>query len=178
MTPVWGKAQERTSAKPHDVAAAPHPARERSRARTHDVSAPPPPILSWKGVERGHMMCLPHLHWIITFNGTVESTYTEDNATESGKLVRERQSARPHDVAGAPLTDMWAWRVWILTVFSTGLPWGPGIVGPDAKAIGPRLAQHLSGLRGAQHDACSHPRDARQNKKAHTTSRTSRQFIQ
>ena len=53
---------------------------------------------------------------------------------------------------------------------------GPGIVGPDAKAIGPRPAQHLSGPRGAQHDARADPRDARQNKKAHTTSRTSRQF--
>ena len=41
----------------------------------------------------------------------------------------------------------------------------PGIVGPDAKAIGPRPAQHLSGPRGAQHDPCADPRDARQNKK-------------
>ena len=44
---------------------------------------------------------------------------------------------------------------------------GPGIVGPDAKATGPRPAQHLSGPRGAQHDACADPRDARQKKSAH-----------
>ena len=31
----------------------------------------------------------------------------------------------------------------------------PGIVGPDAKVMGPRPAQHLSGPRGAQHDACA-----------------------
>ena len=78
--PIW----ERTSAKPHDVAAA------------------PPPNLSRKGVERGRMMCLPQLSWITAFNDTVESTNTEENATETGKHVRERLSARPHGVAGAP----------------------------------------------------------------------------
>ena len=35
------------------------------------------------------------------------------------------------------------------------------IVGPHAKAIGPRPAQHLSDPRGAQHDACADSRDAR-----------------
>ena len=39
---------------------------------------------------------------------------------------------------------------------------GPGIVGLDAKAMGPRPAQHLSGPRGAQHGACADRRDARQ----------------
>ena len=53
---------------------------------------------------------------------------------------------------------------------------GPGIVGPDAKAIGPRPAQHLSGPRGARHDACADPRNALKNKTARTTTRTSRQF--
>ena len=43
-----------------------------------------------KGVERGHMMCLPHLPWVTTFNDTVEITYTEENATESVKIVRAR----------------------------------------------------------------------------------------
>ena len=52
-----------------------------------------------------------------------------------------------------------------------------GIVGPDAKAIGPRPAQHLSGPRGAHHDACADPRDALKNKTARTTSRTSRQLM-
>ena len=47
-------------------------------------------------------MCLSHLSWINAFNDTVESTYTEENATETGKHVRERLSARPRDVAGAP----------------------------------------------------------------------------
>ena len=42
---------------------------------------------------------------------------------------------------------------------------GPGIVGPDAKATGPRLAQHLSGPRGAQLAACADPRNAGQKKK-------------
>ena len=54
---------------------------------------------------------------------------------------------------------------------------GPGIVGPDAKAMGPRPAHHLSGPRGARHDACADPHDALKNKTAHTTSRTSPQFI-
>ena len=40
----------------------------------------------------------------------------------------------------------------IFTVFSTRFFVGPGIVGPDAKAIGPRPARHLSGPRGAQHN--------------------------
>ena len=43
----------------------------------------------------------------------------------------------------------------------------PGIGGPDAKAIGPRPALHLSGPRGAQHDAFADHRDARQKKSAH-----------
>ena len=79
------------------------------------MAASPLPNLSGKGVERGHMMCLPH-----------------------------------HPP--------------ILIVV------GPGIFGPDAKAIKPRLAQHLSGPREVQHDACADARDARQNKKsAHDT---------
>ena len=44
---------------------------------------------------------------------------------------------------------------------------GPGIVWPDAKAFGPRPALHLPGPRGAQHDACADPRDARLKKSAH-----------
>ena len=35
-----------------------------------------------------------------------------------------------------------------------------GFVGPDAKATGPRPAQHPSGPRGARHDACADPRNA------------------
>ena len=42
---------------------------------------------------------------------------------------------------------------------------GPGIVGPDAKATGPRSARHLSGPDGAQHDACADPRYACKNKR-------------
>ena len=75
----------------------------------------------------------------------------------------------PHDVAAAPLPD--------LDRLFNEVVVGPGIVGPDAKAIGPRPAQHLSGPRGAQHDACADPCDALKNKTAHTTSRTSRQFM-
>ena len=52
----------------------------------------------------------------------------------------------------------------IFTVFQQGCR---GAVGPDAKAIEPRPAQHLSGRRGAQHDACADPRDARHKKSAH-----------
>ena len=33
-------------------------------------------------------------------------TFTEENATKSGTLVRERLTARPHDVAGAPLPNL------------------------------------------------------------------------
>ena len=47
-------------------------------------------------------MCLPHLPWITAVDDTVKSTYTEENATVTGKQVRERLSARPHGVAGAP----------------------------------------------------------------------------
>ena len=46
----------------------------------------------------------------------------------------------------------------------------PGTVGPDAKAIGPRPAQHLSFPHGAQYDCAS-------KINAHTTSRTSPQFV-
>ena len=67
------------------------------------MSVAPPPNLSRKGFERGRMMCLPHLPWNTAFNDTVESSFIEENATETGKRVRERLSARPHDVAGAPL---------------------------------------------------------------------------
>ena len=42
---------------------------------------------------------------------------------------------------------------------------GPGIVGPDAKATGPRPARHLSGPDGAQHDACADTRYARKNRR-------------
>ena len=50
----------------------------------------------------------------------------------------------------------------IFTVFSNEVVVLPGIVGPDAKAIGPRPAQLPSGPRGAWHDARADPRDARQ----------------
>ena len=54
---------------------------------------------------------------------------------------------------------------------------GPGFVGPDAKATGPRPVQHPSGPRGARHDACADSRNALKNKTARTTTRTSRQFF-
>ena len=126
-------------------------------------------ILSRKGVERGRMMCLPLLPWITAFDDTVKSTYTEENATETGRQVREKLSARPHGVADAPLPVLY--RLVNKDVV------GPGIVGPDAKTMGPRPAQHPSGPRGARHDACADPRDALKNKTARTTTRTSRQFI-
>ena len=72
---------------------------------------------------------------------------------------KKAECARPHDVAGAPLPDLH--RLFNKVVV------GPGIVGPDAKAIGPRPAQHLSGPRGAQVDARADPRDARKKKSAH-----------
>ena len=56
-------------------------------------------------------------------------------------------------------------------------PYSRGIVGPDAKATGPRPARHLSGPRVARHDACADTRDALKDKAARTTTRTSRQFI-
>ena len=40
-----------------------------------------------------------------------------------------------------------------------------GIVGPDAKATGPRPARHLSGPDGAQQDARADPRYVRKNKR-------------
>ena len=61
----------------------------KGRVRGHMMWLPHHPRFG-KGVERGHMMCLLHLSWIITFNDTVEITYTEENATKSGKIVRER----------------------------------------------------------------------------------------
>ena len=104
-------------------------------------------------------MCLPHLPRIITFNDTVEwlgvfmdngFACTKENATESAtKLDWERQSARTHDVSSAPPPDLH--RLFNKVVV------GPGIVGPDAKAVGPRPAQHLSGPRGAQLEACADP---------------------
>ena len=139
----------------------------KGRVRRHMMWLPHHTPLG-KGVERGHTTCLPHLSQIITFNDTVEwlsvfmddsFTYTEENATESGKLVRERQSARTHDVAGAPPPDFQRLVNKVVV--------GSGTVGPDAKAIGPRPAQHLSGPRGAPWCA---------SKETHTTSRTSRQF--
>ena len=55
---------------------------------------------------------------------------------------------------------------------------GPGIVGSDPKAIGPRPAQHPSGPRGARHDACADPRNAlKKIKPARTTTRNPRQFV-
>ena len=109
-----------------------------------------------KGVERGHMTCLPHLSRIITFNDTVELlsvfmdnsfTYTEENASESensfgkgrvrghmmwlthhSRICPGKESARTHDVSAAPHPD--------LHRFSTRFVVGPGVVGPDPKAIG------------------------------------------
>ena len=60
-----------------------------------------------------------------------------------------KESARPRDVAAAPLLDLH--RLFNKVVV------GLSIVGPDAKATGPRPAQHLSGPRGAQHDATRRP---------------------
>ena len=60
-----------------------------------------------------------------------------------------KESARIHDVSAAPPPDPHR-------LFNKDVV-GPGIVGPDAKAMGPRPVQHLSGPRGAQHDACADP---------------------
>ena len=87
------------------------------------------------GVERGHMTCLPHL----------------------ARICPGMESARTHDVSAAPLPVLYS-------LFSKDVV-GPGIVGPDAKATGPRLAQHLSGPDGAQHDACADAHYARKNKR-------------
>ena len=70
------------------------------------------------------------------------------------RICPGKESERTHDVSAAPLLDLH--RLFNKVVV------GPGIVGPDAKVIGPRPAQHLSGHRGAQHDACADSRDARQ----------------
>ena len=129
-----------------------------------------------KGRVRGHMMCLPHLTWITAFDDTVKSTYTEENATETVKQVRERLSTRPHGVAGAPpricpgeesarTHDVSAAPLPVLYRLVNKDVVGPGIVGPDAEANGPGPARHLSGLDWAQHDACADPRYARKNKR-------------
>ena len=136
--PIWGKVRERTSAKPHHVAAAPLP------------------NLSRKAVERGRMMCLSHLSWITAFYDTVESTYTDVNATETGKHVRERR-VRGHMM----------WLVHLLrffTVLSCKYVVGLGLSGRTRKP--PCSAQHLSGPRGARHDACADPRNARSRQQA------------
>ena len=36
-------------------------------ARSRDLASAPLPNLSRKGVERGHMLCVSHLSWIIVF---------------------------------------------------------------------------------------------------------------
>ena len=105
-----------------------------------------------------------------------------------GKLVRERLSARQHDVAGAPLPNLsgkgecedtrcvcrtspgsWMRSMSFASIYRSAtesmISNSRGIVGPDVKAMGSRPAQHLSGPRGAQHDACADPRDARKIKK-------------
>ena len=66
-------------------------------------------------------MCLPHFPSITTFNDTVEWLGVRSWTTAS--IASRRMLRRKL---------------------------GPGIVGPDAKTIGPRLAQRLSSLRGAQ----------------------------
>ena len=70
------------------------------------------------------------------------------------RIFPGKESATTHDVSAAPPPDHH--RLFNKVVV------GPGIVGPDAKAIGPRPAQHLPGPRGAQHHACADPRDERQ----------------
>ena len=54
---------------------------------------------------------------------------------------RERTSARTHDVSAAPHPDP-------IRLFNEDVV-GPGFVGPDAKAMGPRPARHPSGPRGS-----------------------------
>ena len=125
---------------------------------------------------RGHMTCLPHLPRIITFNDTVEwlgvlmdnsFTCTEENATESGKLVRKRR-VRGHMTCLAHLPPD-------LHRFFNNVV-GSGIVGTDAKALGrvrlsiSRVLVGLSMMRAATPVM-------RVKRKAHTTSRTSRQFV-
>ena len=106
------------------------------------------------------MMCLPHLPWITAFDDTVKSTYTEESATETGEtgsgnaeceatwcswrtspVSAQERRVRGHTMCLPHLTR-------ILAVFSTRFVVGPGIVGPDAKATGPRPARHLSVLVG------------------------------
>ena len=112
-----------------------------------------------KGLERGHMMCLSHLPRIITFYDTVEFTYTEEYVRSRKNLIGKgrvrghmmwlahhtricpgKESARTHDVSAAPPLDLYRLFNKVVVV--------PGIVGSDAKAMGPRPAQHLSGPRG------------------------------
>ena len=114
---------------------------------THDVSAAPPPDHHFQRYGRvarcAHGQQL-HLH--------------RGERYRVGKTRPEKESARPHDVSAAPLTGSspsfqqcrGAWDCW-----------------DRRESLGPRPAQHLSGPRGAQHDACADPRDARQKKSAH-----------
>ena len=60
--------------------------------------------------------------------------------------------------------------------FQRGLSWGLGLLGWTRKPLGRVRLLHLSSPRGAQLVACADPSVARQ-RKTHTTSRTSRQFI-
>ena len=139
----------------------------KGRVRSHMMWLPLHSRLG-KGVERGHMMCLSHLPWITAFDDTVKSTYTEENATETGNQVRERLSARPHGVAGAPLpvrcrlfnkVCRGAWDCWA-----------------GRESHGDASGSASLGSSSARHDACADPRDALKNKTARTTTRTSRQF--
>ena len=93
-----------------------------------------------KGRVRGHMMWLPH-----------------HSRTCGERRVRGHMMCLPH------LSR-------IFTVFSTRMSWGLGLLGQTRKPLGRVQLLHLSGPRGAQHDACADHRDARKKKSAHDIS--------
>ena len=130
-----------------------------------------------KGVERGHNdvsaappldHCLQrysrvHLHRGERYGdgetclGKAECEATRCGWRTSPEFCPGKESARAHlDPSAAPLPVLYR-------LFNTDVV-GPGIVGPDARATGPRPAHHLSGPDGAQHDARADPRYARKKK--------------
>ena len=136
--PIWGKVRERTSAKPHDVAAAPpldHCLRRYSRVHLRRRQRCGDGETRSGKAECEATWCGWRTSPNLPGKGECEDTRCVCR-TSPGSLPSLQQGCR-----------------------------GPQIVGPDAKATGPRPARHLSGPDGAQHDASADPRYAWKNKR-------------
>ena len=144
--PPLALVRERQSARPQDVADAPPricPGKE--SARTHDVSAAPPRIITFNDTIEWLGVFMDNGFACTEKNATESATATKENSFGKGRvrghimwlthhprICPGKESARTHDVSAAPFPD--------LHLLFNEVCLGPGIVGLDAKAIGPRLA--------------------------------------